>query len=136
MTDSSIQSLSDLNKLRSAPKISPEQIKQLLNELKIEISKAEWFTVGIMACSAEKSISALKSVENLLNWTPMKIIEVPKEAGPVFLKANQNSGEVRIRIEFGLGEGILISSHHSDLDQPSTTWGPLPLNAFDQQSNL
>ena len=51
--------------------------------------------------------------------------------GPVFLKANQQMGTVRVRIEHGLGEGILITGHHNDEGQISSTWGPLPLNFFE-----
>ena len=60
----------------------------------------------------------------------MNLIETPEDTGPVFLKANQNGGSIRIRIEHGLGEGILISGHGDDAIQPSTTWGPLPLTLF------
>jgi hypothetical protein len=60
----------------------------------------------------------------------MNVVENTTDDGPVFLKANQKGGSVRIRIEHGLGEGILISGHGDDDSTPSTTWGPLPLNFF------
>ena len=60
----------------------------------------------------------------------MSIVETADSPGPVFLKANQKSGEVRIRIEHGLGEGILISSQSSDTKKACFTWGPLPLDFF------
>ena len=60
----------------------------------------------------------------------MTVVASTEEEGPVFLKANQQGGLIRIRIEHGLGEGILISGHGNDENTPSTTWGPLPLDFF------
>ena len=60
----------------------------------------------------------------------MKLIDRPDNGGSVFLKANQSSGEIRIRLEEGLGEGILISSQHSSQEKELFTWGPFPLNFF------
>ena len=64
----------------------------------------------------------------------MQIVEEPKDIGPVFLKANQASNQIIIRLEEGLGEGILISSHTSDPSQNGETWGPLPLNFFEAEA--
>ena len=44
----------------------------------------------------------------------MKCITLPNSHGPIFLKANQKTGEIHARIEHGLGEGILISCHNDD----------------------
>ncbi len=125
-----INSLSDLNSLRTAPELTSEQTKNLIDELQIKIINSEWFTVGIMAESTEEAISVLRKIEKLFKWPEMKLIDCPEEDGPVFLKANQKSGEIRIRIEYGLGKGVLISGHDSQLEVPSNNWGPLPLGAF------
>ena len=60
----------------------------------------------------------------------MKCISFPRSEGPVFLKANQKTGEIHARIEHGLGEGILISSHTHDNSLNARTIGPLPLDFF------
>ena len=73
---------------------------------------------------------ALRALERSQDWETMNVVENTTDDGPVFLKANQKGGSVRIRIEHGLGEGILISGHGDDDSTPSTTWGPLPLNFF------
>ena len=83
-----------------------------------------------MAPSMEKAITALRSLEQSQQWEPLQLVDSPKEPGPVFLKANQKGGSIRIRIEHGLGEGILISGHGDDDTTPSPTWGPLPLDFF------
>ena len=72
----------------------------------------------------------LRSLEHSLRWEPMNVVESTGASGPVYLKANQKTGSIRIRLEHGLGEGILISGH-SHQDRPSNTWGPLPLGFFD-----
>ncbi len=130
MSDHSIQSLDDLNKLRSSPVLTNEQTQKLLNELKKEMLGVDWFTIGIMAKSKEKAISVLRSIEIKYGWEQIRIKDIPKDNGPVFLKANQRSGDALIRIEHGLGEGVLMSSHYIDLEKSSSTWGPLPLEAF------
>ena len=60
----------------------------------------------------------------------MEIIERPDKEGPVFLKANQRSAQIHIRIEHGLGEGILISCQNNDELICSKTFGPFPLDFF------
>ena len=130
MSQHEIKSLRDLNELRTAPVLKKEQKEKLLKELHMEMAKAEWFTLGIMAPSANQSLMIIRQIERSLVWPPMELVEAPEEEGPVFLKANQSSGEIRIRHEEGLGEGILISSHHTDPTEPTFTWGPLPLALF------
>jgi len=94
------------------------------------MSAATWFTVGVMAPSAASALAALRRLEQQQGWEPMDVVESTTDDGPVFLKANQTGGSIRIRIEHGLGEGILISGHGNDASQPSQTWGPLPLDFF------
>lgn len=130
MTKTMISSLSDLARLRGAPELSPEASDRLRSELREAMAHASWFTVGVMAPSAVKALEALRALERSQDWETMNVVENTTDNGPVFLKANQRGGSVRIRIEHGLGEGILISSHGDDDDNPSTTWGPLPLNFF------
>ena len=130
MSDPSIQSLKDLSRLREAPTLDQSTADQLHQELEIALSQSSWFTIGVMAPSAGQALSSLRSLEASQQWTALEVIETTPEAGPVFLKANQRGGTVRIRIEHGLGSGILISGHGDDDAQPATTWGPLPLDFF------
>ena len=130
MSHNEIQSLQDLNTLRTAPILKGSQREKLLKELHVAMAAADWFTLGIMAPSANQSLMVIRQIERSLVWPPMELVETPEEEGPVFLKANQSSGEIRIRHEKGLGEGVLISGHHPDPSQPTFTWGPLPLDFF------
>ena len=130
MSDHSIQSLDDLNKLRSSPVLTNEQTQKLINELKKEMLGVDWFTIGIMAKSKEKAISVLRSIEIKYGWEQIRIKDIPKDNGPVFLKANQRTGDIHIRIEYGLGEGILISCQNNDELICSNTFGPFPLDFF------
>ena len=130
MTGSTISSLSDLARLRGAPELTPDTSDRLRSELHMAMAQASWFTVGVMAPSAAKALEALRALERSQDWETMNVVENTADEGPVFLKANQKGGSVRIRIEHGLGEGILISGHGDDDSTPSTTWGPLPLNFF------
>ena len=50
--------------------------------------------------------------------------------GSVFLKANQKTGNVLIRSENGLGEGILITCQYDNNASEANTFGPLPLDFF------
>ena len=130
MTDSPVQNLADLARLRGAPELLPQIRNELRGELDQAMANASWFTIGVMAPSMEKAITALRSLEQSQQWEPLQLVDSPKEPGPVFLKANQKGGTIRIRIEHGLGEGILISGHGDDDITSSTTWGPLPLDFF------
>ena len=121
MENASINELSDLHLLRTSPEINEQQSEKLFKELQNEIKKAEWFTIGIMAKSSEKALLVLRHVEKTFSWESMTVVENPDENGPVFLKGNQSSGEIRIRIEHGLGEGVLLTGHNSDPEKPSKT---------------
>ena len=130
MNDNAIPSLKELGRLRTAPELSDIAQTALRKELAHAMADASWFTVGVMAPSADAALASLRRLERYQGWDEMNLIETPEDTGPVFLKANQNGGSIRIRIEHGLGEGILISGHGDDASQPSTTWGPLPLDLF------
>ncbi len=130
MTESQINSLEDLSTLRTAPNLDNQQSKRLLDELCIYMDSADWFTIGIMASSANIAVSTFKEMETRFNWSQMNSTSLPKENGPVFLKANQKTGDIYVRIEHGLGEGVLISCQHNDTNKNSETFGPFPLNFF------
>ena len=130
MSATPIRGLNDLARLRDAPQLTTETADQLRLELNGAMAESSWFTIGIMAPSATTALTALRSLERSQGWPELDVVESTEESGPVFLKANQKGNSVRIRIEHGLGEGILISGHGDDDSKHSTTWGPLPLNFF------
>ena len=130
MNDQSIKAHNDLSRLREAPTLDQSTADQLRQELQVALSQSSWFTIGVMAPSADQALSSLRSLETSQQWTALDVVETTPEEGPVFLKANQRGGTVRIRIEHGLGSGILISGHGDDDAQPATTWGPFPLDFF------
>lgn len=130
MSDTNIRSLADFSTLRSAPELQPEQRLTLAQQLMEAMSAFDWFTVGVMAPSSDAAITALRSLESARHWDRMHLDGEEQAKGPVFLKANQSTGLIRIRVEHGLGEGVLISGHSHDPDQAGTTWGPLPLDFF------
>ena len=130
MNDQGIKALNDLSRLREAPTLDQSTADQLRQELQVALSQSSWFTIGVMAPSADQALSSLRSLETSQQWTALDVVETTPEEGPVFLKANQRGGTVRIRIEHGLGSGILISGHGDDDAQPATTWGPFPLDFF------
>ena len=126
-----IRKLEDLDKLRSAPKLNKIQSKILFEELSHIIQKSEWITIGVMSPSLEEGINAVRRIEEKFEYNEMKCITLPSAEGPIFLKANQKTGEIHARIEFGLGEGILISCQNYDNSLYSKTIGPFPLDFFD-----
>ena len=130
MIDSEISSLSDLNLFRSAPDLEINQKKKLYLELSKRIENTDWFTIGIMAPSKSSAISTLREIENQLAWVSMNIITSPDKDGPVYLKANQKTGDIHIRIEPGLGKGILLGCHFFNDEQNVEVIGPLPLDFF------
>ena len=133
MNYSEINSLSDLRTIRSAPILNQNQQKKLLQELASYIAEADWFTIGIMAPSSFQAIIVLKDMERFFSWEPMTVATKPKENGPVFLKANQKTGAIHVRIEYGLGEGVLLGCQYSDQNKNAETLGPLPLDIFQEQ---
>ncbi len=128
--DSHINKLEDLDRLRSAPRLSQQQSEILYNQAKNIIYKADWITVGIMSPSLTKAINAVRRIEEKFKYNEMKCINLPTSNGPIFLKANQKTGEIHARIEYGLGEGVLISCHNYDNSITARTMGPFPLDFF------
>ena len=122
--------IEDLDKLRSAPKLNRKESESLFAQLKPIINKADWLTIGVMSPSIRKGIDAIRKIEEKFNYKEMKPITLPNSKGPIFLKANQKTGEIHARIEYGLGEGILISCHNNDPSLISRTIGPFPLDFF------
>ena len=125
-----INKLVDLNNLRTAPQLSNSQEKKLLEELKANICNADWITIGIMAPSDNRAIEALQSISKKYSSIKFGNLDSLHAEGSVFLKANQKTGNVFVRSENGLGEGILISCQYDEDDKGSNTFGPFPLNFF------
>ena len=125
-----INDLFDLNNLRSAPQLSKKQIKKLLEELEVNIFNSDWITIGIMATSDFDAIEALKSISRKYSSIEFPDLKSLRANGSVFLKANQRTGNVYIRSENGLGEGILLTCHCNDDSQVFNTFGPFPLDFF------
>ena len=128
--DSHISKLKDLDKLRSAPRLNKKQSEMLLNQIEHIIYKADWITIGVMSPSLNLGINAVRKIEEKYKYNEMKFITIPNSHGPVFLKANQKAGDIFVRIEHGLGEGILLSCQHNLETQDSQTFGPFPLDFF------
>ena len=125
-----INKLDDLNNLRTAPQLSNSQEKKLLEEVEEKIFNADWITVGIMAPCDNRAIEALKSISEKYSSIKFGNLSSLHADGGVFLKANQKSGNVFVRSENLLGEGILISCQYNENAEESNTFGPLPLDFF------
>ena len=125
-----IKKLTDLNRAKSAPVLTRSQIKKLLGELDPKILNADWITVGIMAFTDQEAIGSLKSISRRYTNIKFNITESLKASGSVFLKGNQKTGNVFIRSENGLGEGILLTCQYEENSSESSTYGPLPLDFF------
>ena len=125
-----VSKLVDLNSLRTAPKLSKLQIKKLLKELQAYILDADWITIGIMAPYDTQAIEALESISKKYSSIQFGNLDSLHADGSVFLKGNQKTGNVFVRSENGLGEGILITCQYDEDAQESNTFGPLPLDFF------
>ena len=125
-----INKLVDLNNLRSAPQLSNNQEKKLLEELEVNIFNADWITIGIMAPSDNKAIKALQSISKKYSSIKFGNFGSLHADGGVFLKANQKTSNVFVRSENGLGEGILITCQYEEDAEESNTFGSLPLDFF------
>ena len=125
-----INNLVDLNSLRTAPQLSKSQFKKLLEELEVKIFNADWLTIGIMASSDMEAVEVLQSISDKYSSIKFENIDALFADGSVFLKANQKTGNVFIRSEIGLGEGILITCQYDQDPEEFNTFGPLPLNFF------
>ena len=125
-----ISKLVDLNSLRTAPQLSKIQIKKLLEELEANIFDADWITIGIMAPYDTKAIETLESISKKYSSIQFGNLDSLHADGSVFLKGNQKTGNVFVRSENGLGEGILITCQYDENAEESNTFGPLPLEFF------
>ena len=125
-----INKLVDLNSLRTAPLLSTSQIKKLLEELETNIFNADWITIGIMAPCDTKAIEAVQSISKKYSSIKFGNLDSLHSDGSVFLKGNQKTGNVYMRSENGLGEGILLTCQYDEDAQESGTFGPLPLDFF------
>ena len=125
-----INKLVDLNSFRVAPKLNNSQVKKLFGELEANIFNADWITIGIMAPSDIKAVEALQSISKKYYSIKFGNLDSLYANGSVFLKANQKTGNVFVRSENGLGEGILITCQYDENASESNTFGPLPLDFF------
>ena len=125
-----INKLVDLNSFRTAPQLSSNQVKKLLEELEANIFNADWITIGIMAPCDTKAIESLQSISRKYSSVQFANIDSLQANGSVFLKGNQKTGTVFVRSENGIGEGILITCQYDEDDEESYTFGPLPLDFF------
>jgi|TARA_A100001234_G_scaffold66407_1_gene58067 hypothetical protein len=125
-----INKLVDLKSLRTAPLLSNSQIKKLLEELETNIFNADWITIGIMASCDTEAIEALQSISKKYSSIKFGNLDSLHADGSVFLKGNQKTGNVFVRSENGLGEGILITCQHDEDPEECNTFGPLPLDIF------
>jgi hypothetical protein len=127
-------SLGSLRSLRTAPALAPEELAPLRDELLDRMGRCDWFTVGVMAPTAEQALRSLRSLERACGWRALEPDPAQEElepaAGPVFLKANQSTGRFLLRLEGGLGEGLLVTGHSTTCPEAEDTWGPLPLQCF------
>ena len=125
-----INKLVDLNNLRTAPQLSSSRVKKLLEELEANILNTDWITIGIMAPCDTRAIEALQSISKKYSSIKFENLGSLQADGRVFLKANQKTGNVYVRSENGLGEGILITCQYDEDARESDTFGPLPLDFF------
>ncbi|MDC3069493.1 DUF1824 family protein [Prochlorococcus sp. AH-736-D21] len=125
-----INSLVDLNNFRTAPQLNNIQLKNLQDELEVNILNSDWVTIGIMAPSNIRAIKTLQSISKKYLSIKFGNLDSLYADGSVFLKGNQKTGNVFVRSENGLGEGILITCQYEENTKESNTFGPLPLDFF------
>ena len=125
-----INELIDLNKYKTAPELNFNQFQKLSKELDLKIMNSDWLTIGVMAKSDDEAKIALKTIIQKYSFTSFRDFEDLKANGNVFMKGNQKTGDVYIRSEYGLGEGILLTCQYNDLNRNSITYGPFPLSFF------
>ena len=125
-----INSLTDLNKLKTAPILDLNQIQKLSIELDNEIKNSDWLTIGIMAKSDFEAKNALRTFLQKYSSINFNNFEKLKAIGNVYMKGNQKTGEVYMRSDYGLGEGILLTCQYNDISRDSLTYGPFPLSFF------
>ena len=83
-----------------------------------------------MAPSDTKAIEALQSISSKYSSIKFGNLDSLHADGCVYLKGNQKTGNVFVRSENGLGEGILITCQYDEDAEESNTFGPLPLDFF------
>jgi len=83
-----------------------------------------------MASNDFQAVEALKSISKKYSSIKFTGLDSLHVEGSVFLKANQKTGNVFIRTEYGLGEGILLTCQYDKGSSESRTYGPLPLDFF------
>ena len=125
-----INELVDLNKYKTAPALDFLQSQKLSQELDTKIFASDWLTIGVMAKSDIEAKAAMKTIIQKYSLIMFKDFEGLKASGHVFMKGNQKTGEIYIRSEYGLGEGILLTCQYNDPTKNSITYGPFPLNFF------
>ena len=125
-----INYLVDLTIFKSAPQLSKSQAIKLLEELEPYIFDADWITIGIMASHDYDAVKALQSISKKYSSIKFRGLDSLHADGSVFLKGNQRTGNVFIRSEYGLGEGILLTCQYDRDFSESSTFGPLPLDFF------
>ena len=125
-----INELSDLNSYKTAPILDTNQIQKLSIELDNEIKNSDWLTIGIMAKSDYEAKNALRTFLQKYSSISFNDFDKLRAAGSVYMKGNQKTGEVYIRSEHGLGEGILLTCQYNDTTRSSLTYGPFPLSFF------
>ena len=125
-----INELIDLNNYKTAPSLDLNQIQKLSKQLDNEIRNSDWLTIGIMARSDHDAKNALRTFLQKYSSISFNDFEKLKAIGNVFMKGNQKTGEVYIRSEYGIGEGILLTCQYNDTSRNSLTYGPFPLSFF------
>ena len=125
-----INYLDDLKSLRTAPQLNNNIVKKLQKELEMKILDADWITVGIMASNDSEAVDALRSISKKYSSIKFRDLDSINAVGSVFLKGNQKTGNVFVRSENGLGEGILITIQYDEDANKSNTFGPFPLDFF------
>ena len=125
-----INELIDLNKYKTAPILDLNQIQKLTKELDSEIRNSDWITIGVMAKSDSEAKNAFKMFIQKYSYIHFDDFDKLKAMGNVFMKGNQKTGEVYMRSEYGIGEGILLTCQYNDPLRNSSTYGPFPLSFF------
>ena len=125
-----INQLADLNVYKTAPVLDTYQSQKLFAELDSKIKNSDWLTVGVMAKSDTEAKIAFRTILQKYPLIHFKDFENLQAFGHVFMKGNQKTGEVYIRTDYGLGEGILLTCQYNDSSKNSMTYGPFPLIFF------
>tara|TARA_B100000212_G_C27335321_1_gene516562 strand:- start:287 stop:676 length:390 start_codon:yes stop_codon:yes gene_type:complete len=125
-----INRLADLNQYKTAPILDSSQSQKLSEQLESKIENSDWLTVGVMAKSDTEAKIALTTIIQKYPFIQFKDFKNLQALGHVFMKGNQKTGEVYIRSDYGLGEGILLTCQYNDSLKNSMTYGPFPLNFF------